>query len=58
MATSDTEKDRDECEKTERHSSDLYVRTGWTDANIALDQLEKVFNLLLKTFVFKYFYDI
>ncbi|XP_043484332.1 protein patched isoform X3 [Leptopilina heterotoma] len=24
-----------------RHNSDLYVRTSWTDANVALDQLEK-----------------
>lgn len=44
MATSDTDRDRDDCEKSERHNSDLYIRTGWTDANTALDQLEKVFN--------------
>lgn len=25
-----------------RHESDLYVRPSWTDAAIALDQLEKV----------------
>lgn len=41
MATSVTEKDRDDCDP-ERHTTDLYIRTGWTDANIALDQLEKV----------------
>lgn len=39
-----------ECEKDaqaaksakSRHESDLYVRPSWTDAAIALDQLEKV----------------
>lgn len=30
-------------EKTKRrHESDLYIRPSWTDAAIALDQLEKV----------------
>jgi hypothetical protein len=26
----------------ERHESDLYVRPGWVDAAVALDQLEQV----------------
>lgn len=26
----------------QRHESDLYIRPSWTDAAIALDQLEKV----------------
>lgn len=39
-----------------RHESDLYVRPSWTDAAIALDQLEKVPNaavsLAQSTFLF------
>lgn len=34
-------------ENTIRHKSDLYVRPSWTDAAVALDQLEKVKNLNL-----------
>lgn len=26
----------------ERHRSDLYTRTGWVDANVALGQLDQV----------------
>jgi len=37
------EKDLKVAERTRiRHESDLYVRPSWTDAAIALDQLEKV----------------
>lgn len=28
--------------KSDRHDGDLYVRTSWTDASIALSQLDKV----------------
>lgn len=37
------EKDSKAAERARiRHESDLYVRPSWTDAAIALDQLEKV----------------
>lgn len=52
MATADTDRDRDDCEKEpERHGSDLYVRTGWADATTALEQLEKVFILFYFYFI-------
>lgn len=36
-----------------RHESDLYVRPSWTDAAIALDQLEKVrYFIPLTEFIF------
>lgn len=35
----------------QRHESDLYIRPSWTDAAIALDQLEKV-----SFFHFQFFY--
>lgn len=39
----ESEKDHKAAERTRiRHESDLYVRPSWTDAAIALDQLEKV----------------
>lgn len=43
MATTETDREKEECEKEpERHTSDLYIRTGWADATTALEQLEKV----------------
>lgn len=33
----------------QRHESDLYIRPSWTDAAIALDQLEKVSFLFNET---------
>lgn len=39
-------KEQKKIDKTRhRHETDLYVRPSWTDASIALDQLEKVRNL-------------
>lgn len=42
-AVTEGEKDSKAAERARvRHESDLYVRPSWTDAAIALDQLEKV----------------